>query len=140
MRCAIQRSASGLIVRSFSETRYHEGNFSQAGAPDFSPRQPKPVGRCTAAMMRLFEMVGFRPNVTQEINQQQIILSMVAAGFGVSLAPRSTPGVSESKDVVYMDLVEPTPMVEFNIVWRHDDTSPVLHAFLDTVRQVSQAS
>jgi len=34
MRAAILRSASGLIMRSSSETTYHEGNVRQAGVPD----------------------------------------------------------------------------------------------------------
>jgi len=89
-------------------------------------------------MMRLFEQVGFRPNITQEINQQQIIMSLVAAGLGVSMAPKSIARLGESKDVVFLDLIEPRPIVEFNILWRRDDTSPVLHTFLDIVRKVAR--
>ena len=89
-------------------------------------------------MMRLFEQAGFRPNVTQEINQQQIIMSLVSAGFGVSLAPKSIMSLGEQKDVVFLNVVDPTPIVEFNIVWRRNDTSPVLQAFLAIVRKVAQ--
>ena len=89
-------------------------------------------------MMRLFEQVGFRPNITQEINSPQIIMSLVAAGFGVSMAPKSIERSGESKDVVFLDLTEPTPIVEFNILWRRNDTSPVLQAFLDIVRRVAR--
>jgi DNA-binding transcriptional LysR family regulator len=89
-------------------------------------------------MMRLFEQVGFRPNVTQEINQQQIILSLVIAGFGVSIAPRSISAQCGER-VVCIDLVDPTPVVEFNIVWRRNDGSPILQAFLDIVREVAEA-
>ena len=89
-------------------------------------------------MMRLFEQVGFVPNVIQEINQQQVILSLIAAGFGISLAPKSTPGIAENKDIAFRDLVDPTPIVEFNVIWRRGDNSSVLRAFLDTVREVAQ--
>lgn len=89
-------------------------------------------------MMRLFEQVGFRPRIIQEVNQQAIILSLVMAGFGVSLAPRSAPGIEENKDVVYRALAEPIPVVEFNIVWRRDDPSPILRAFLETIREVAK--
>jgi DNA-binding transcriptional LysR family regulator len=88
-------------------------------------------------MMRLFEQVGFRPNVTQEINQQQIILSLVIAGFGISLAPRSITSIASGADVAFVDVVDPTPVVEFNIIWRRTDTSPTLQAFLTTVREVA---
>ncbi len=89
-------------------------------------------------MMRLFEQVGFIPNIVQEINQQQMILSLIAAGFGISLAPKSTPGIAENKDIAFRDLIDPTPVVEFNVIWRQDDNSPVLKAFLNTVREVAQ--
>lgn len=89
-------------------------------------------------MMRLFEQAGFRPRIIQEVNQQAIILSLVVAGFGVSLAPKSAPGLKESRDVVHIDLKEPTPTVEFNIVWRRNDPSPILRAFLETVREVAE--
>ena len=89
-------------------------------------------------MMRLFEQVGFRPNITQEINSQQIILGLVAAGFGITLAPKSIEHLGEYKDVIFIDLINPTPVVEFNILWRRNDTSPVLQAFLDIVRRVAR--
>ncbi len=91
-------------------------------------------------MMRLFEQVGFRPNVTQEINQQQIILSLVIAGFGISLAPRSIISIAKGADVAFVDVVDPTPIVEFNIIWRRTDASPVLQAFLAIVREVARTT
>lgn len=91
-------------------------------------------------MMHLFEQVGFRPNVTQEINQQQIILSLVSAGFGVSLAPKSITNIGEGAGVVFIDVIDPTPIVEFNIVWRRNDPSPILQTFLATVREVAHTT
>ncbi len=88
-------------------------------------------------MMRLFEQAGFRPNVTQEINQQQIILSLVSAGFGVSLAPKSITRLGSGAGVIFIDVIDPTPIVEFNIVWRRADPSPILQTFLATVREVA---
>lgn len=90
-------------------------------------------------MTRLFEQVGFRPHVTQEVNQFQIVISLVAAGLGVGLVTASTQKLS-SQDVVYLDLVEPTPKAKFSVIWRKDDTSPLLQAFLATVKEVSQAT
>ncbi len=90
-------------------------------------------------MARIFAEAGFRPNITQEINQQQIIISLVAAGFGVSLAPQSLAPIAEQAGVVYRELIDPTPQVEFNVVWRRNDASPILHAFLDTVREATRA-
>lgn len=90
-------------------------------------------------MTRLFEQVGFRPHVTQEVNQLQIVISLVTAGLGVGLVTTSAQRLS-SQDVVYLDLVEPTPKAEFSVIWRKDDSSPLLQAFLATVKEVSQAT
>jgi DNA-binding transcriptional LysR family regulator len=88
-------------------------------------------------MTYLFGQVGFRPHVTQEVNQFQIIISLVAAGLGVSLVTTSTERAQRQK-VVYLDLVEPTPMTEFNVVWRRDNISPLLQAFLAVVKEVAE--
>jgi DNA-binding transcriptional LysR family regulator len=89
-------------------------------------------------MTHLFDHSGFRPQVTQEVNQLQIVISLVAAGLGVGLVTASTERLA-SQDVVYLDLVDPTPRAEFNVVWRKDDTSPLLQAFLALTREVSQS-
>lgn len=88
-------------------------------------------------MTRLFDHVGFQPHVTQEVNQLQIVISLVAAGLGVGLVTASTERLT-SQDVVYLELVDPTPRAEFSVVWRRDDTSPLLQAFLAVVREVAQ--
>ncbi len=90
-------------------------------------------------MIHLFEQVGFRPHITQEVNQLQIVISLVAAGLGVGLVTASTQGLS-SQDVEYLDLVEPTPRAEFSVVWRKDDASPLLQAFLAVVKEFSQVT
>ncbi len=90
-------------------------------------------------MTRLCEQAGFRPHVTQEVNQLQIVIGLVAAGLGVGLVTASTQGLS-SQDVEYLELVEPTPKAEFSVVWRKDDASPLVQAFLAIVKEFSQAT
>lgn len=87
-------------------------------------------------MMRLFEQAGFHPTVAQEVNQAQLIIDLVAAGMGVSLVPASATRLA-SNEVVYRPIAEPTPMVEFDIVWRQDDTSPLVQAFLGVVQDIA---
>ncbi len=90
-------------------------------------------------MMRLFEQTGFRPNVAQEVNQAQLFVDLVAAGLGVSLMP--TSAAREPADgVVYRAVTEPTPMVEFDIIWRCDNTSPLVAAFRDVVREIASGA
>lgn len=88
-------------------------------------------------MTRLFDQAGFRPHVAQEVNQLQIVISLVSAGLGVSLVTASSEPLT-GQDVVYLQLVDPTPQAEFNVVWRRDDTSPLVQAFLAVVHEVAQ--
>jgi len=87
-------------------------------------------------MTRLFEQAGFRPTVAQEVNQAQLFIDLVAAGMGVSLVPRSAAR-SGGGGVVYLAIAAPTPTVECDIVWRRDNTSPLVQAFLGVVRDTA---
>ena len=82
-------------------------------------------------LMGLCRAAGFTPQIEQEAPQLDII-SMVAAGFGVSIMPSSMrnfrrPGLS-------FRAIVGAPQVELSIVWRHQNLSPALHKFLDLVR------
>jgi DNA-binding transcriptional LysR family regulator len=82
-------------------------------------------------LMGLCHAAGFTPQIVQEAPQLDII-SMVAAGFGVSIMPSSMrnfrrPGLS-------FRAIVGAPQVELSIVWRHQNLSPALHKFLDLVR------
>jgi DNA-binding transcriptional LysR family regulator len=82
-------------------------------------------------LMGLCHAAGFTPRIEQEAPQLDII-SMVAAGFGVSIMPSSMrnfrrPGLS-------FRAIVGGPQVELSIVWRHQNLSPALHKFLDLVR------
>jgi DNA-binding transcriptional LysR family regulator len=79
----------------------------------------------------LCHAAGSAPQIVQEAPQLDII-SMVAAGFGVSIMPSSMrnfrrPGLS-------FRAIVGAPQVELSIVWRHQNLSPALHKFLDLVR------
>ncbi|HWZ90747.1 MAG TPA: LysR substrate-binding domain-containing protein [Polyangiaceae bacterium] len=82
-------------------------------------------------LMALCRSAGFTPRITQEAPQLDII-SMVAAGFGISIMPSSMrnfrrPGLAFRP-------IQGAPQVELLIVWRHQNLSPALHKFLDLVR------
>ena len=82
-------------------------------------------------LMALCGAAGFTPRIVQEAPQLDII-SMVAAGFGVSIMPSSMrnfrrPGLS-------FRAIAGAPQVELLIVWRHQNLSPALHNFVDLVR------
>jgi DNA-binding transcriptional LysR family regulator len=61
-------------------------------------------------------------------------VALVAAGFGVALLPATVSQV-RSPSVAFRSLdVSPPIKVDFNCIYRRDDTSPILQAFLDTIR------
>jgi len=82
-------------------------------------------------LMGLCRAAGFTPRIVQEAPQLDII-SMVAAGFGISIMPSSMrnfrrPGLAFRP-------ISGAPQVELLIVWRQRNLSPALHKFLDLVR------
>jgi len=82
-------------------------------------------------LMTLCGRAGFSPRIVQEAAQLDIV-SLIAAGFGISIMPSSMrnfrrPGLS------FRSIVG-APQVELLIVWRHQNLSPAAHNFVDLVR------
>lgn len=77
---------------------------------------------------------GFQPTVSQEVTDSVTAVALVAAGFGVALVP-ATVSQLRLPSVAFRSLdVSPPVKVDFNCIYRRDDTSPILQAFLDTIR------
>lgn len=76
---------------------------------------------------------GLTPRIGQEAIQMQTIVSLVSAGMGVALVPRSLRNLRRT-GVVYRPLAERAPMVETGLVWRTAEVSPVLAGFIEIVR------
>lgn len=77
-------------------------------------------------------MAGFEPEVTQEAADVQTIVSLVAAGLGVSLLIAPAPRI-DPEAVVYRELSDDLPPWELSVAWSPDNRSPVLARFLDLV-------
>lgn len=86
-------------------------------------------------MTRLFKQASFCPHVVQEVNQLPMVINLVAAGLGIGLVTASAVQPA-NPDIVYLDLVDPTPVAEFDLVWRRDMHSPLVDAFLRVVKEV----
>jgi DNA-binding transcriptional LysR family regulator len=71
----------------------------------------------------------------QEAIQMQTILGLGAAGLGIALVPASTRHL-RSTGLIYRELQTSTILVEMAAAWRKEATSPVLHTFLRTVREI----
>jgi DNA-binding transcriptional LysR family regulator len=87
----------------------------------------------------LFQQAGFSPKVVQKASQKQTILGLVSAGMGVSLAFASIRNICRAS-VVYTNLSTPVSKVNLAAVWRQDETSTVLQAFLEAVREIVQSA
>ncbi len=84
-------------------------------------------------VMGCYAAAGLTPRIGQEVIQMQTIVSLVSAGMGVALVPRSLRHLRRT-GVVYRSLLAPGPLVETGLVWRAEEVSPVLAGFIDIVR------
>ncbi|MGH6858773.1 MAG: LysR substrate-binding domain-containing protein [Phyllobacterium sp.] len=75
---------------------------------------------------------GFVPRITQQVVESYSLLSLVAAEFGVALAPESVSQLSHP-NVVYRQLEEPSLIADvFAVRLSHDDA--IIENFLATMR------
>ena len=82
-------------------------------------------------LMALCGKAGFTPRIVQEAAQLDIV-SLVAAGFGISIMPSSMRNFRRP-GLTFRPIVG-APQVELLVVWRHQNLSPALHNFVDLVR------
>lgn len=82
---------------------------------------------------------GFMPETHQVATEIPTMISLVAAGLGVTLVPASISSLRRS-GVVYRPLAGQTEIAETIAVWTPSRTSPLLENFLEIVREVAQES
>ena len=85
------------------------------------------VGLCRRA--------GFSPRIVQEASHLPTVVSLVAAGLGVSLLPESLRNLRRC-GVVFRPLEGVPPRITLAMTWRREDADPLLHSFLEVVREV----
>ncbi len=108
----------------FTELRHHPlVLFPTGGRPSFID---KVIGLCSER--------GFQPQISQEVGDAVTGVALVAGGFGVCLVPESATTL-QFPGVVYAPLSDTPPnfFVDLSCVYRRDDSSPILAAFLNTV-------
>ena len=82
---------------------------------------------------------GFQPDISQEVVDSLTAVALVAAGFGISLVPAAVSQLG-LPGVVFRRLKKsPSVTVDINCIYRRDDTSPILQAFLKTIRSMRNA-
>ena len=76
---------------------------------------------------------GFTPRVVQEANELFTVLSLVGAGLGVSLVPRST-ALMRLPGVRFRDVKLPEAAWDIGMAWRRDSAGlPLIQRFVGTV-------
>jgi DNA-binding transcriptional LysR family regulator len=87
-------------------------------------------------LMKLCLASGFSPNVIQEVTEIHTIVSLVAAGMGVSLVPLSARDI-RSQGVVYRELEGTTTLTEMAVAWPRDARSAIVQNFLMVARETA---
>lgn len=78
---------------------------------------------------------GFRPRLAQEVKDPYVVLSLVAAGLGVSLAPTCVRPIMPA-DAVWVPLESPAPELHSALLWDPDRTTAAVRALLDVADAV----
>lgn len=85
-------------------------------------------------VQRLFHEQGITPNIAHEVDDVTTGIALVSSGMGLSLVTQSASNL-KLPNVAYVPLEHSdTGAFDLDIIYRSDDTSPLLKAFLDTVR------
>ena len=87
-------------------------------------------------LMNLCLTSGFTPNVIQEVTEMHTIVSLVAAGMGVSLVPLSIKNI-RSQGVAYRELEGIVPVTEMAIAWQRTSHSTLVQNFLDVGKEIT---
>lgn len=86
-------------------------------------------------VMGLCQSAGFMPQISQEVGDTITSVALVSSGFGVCLVPESACNLT-LPNVVYLPvtgLPEPSRL-DLSCMYRSDNRSPILAAFLEVVR------
>lgn len=90
-------------------------------------------------VVSLFHDEGLQARVVQEVKDAVTAVALVSSGFGLCVTPEAASSL-RLPGVVYRPLnANPPPAIDLVCLYRRDDTSPILAAFLETVRKFQPA-
>jgi LysR family transcriptional regulator, benzoate and cis,cis-muconate-responsive activator of ben and cat genes len=99
------------------------------------PRERAPV--FYDALLRCCRDAGFLPRVVQEAADWQVLVSLVAAGMAVTLAPASVRQLPRA-GVVYRPVRPARPIAELDLVHAPARMSPLAESFLRVARETAR--
>lgn len=89
-------------------------------------------------IIALCHQAGFHPQIEHLGSQAQAAVSLVAAQAGISLLTQWSEQSLPHQAIVYRPLVDVTYQAELHVLWRKEERSPLVQAFLQVVREVSE--
>jgi DNA-binding transcriptional LysR family regulator len=94
--------------------------------------------RICQQILHLCQQAGFEPRIVQTVNQFHAGVSLVAAGVGIMVIEAWTRAQQLMRDsVVYRPLKDITWGVGLQMLWRANESIPLLEEFLAVAREVS---
>jgi DNA-binding transcriptional LysR family regulator len=122
----------------------HAGDPSMplaALAPDTLILFPRTIGpgRLHDAIIASCQRAGFSPKLGQEASQTVSIVHMVAAGFGVSIVPRSLEQI-RVEGAVYLGIEGEAPRAPVSLAYRRDDRSAIVRNFVALARRAARSA
>ena len=88
----------------------------------------------TEQITQFLDHIGAHPAVTQEADDLQTVLALVAAGAGVAIVPESARIIAPPR-VHVTAIIDPTASWRVGVVWNPANETPTLRAFLRSLRQ-----
>ena len=85
-------------------------------------------------ILGILNNAGFSPHVVQEASEMPTLVSLVAAGLGIAVAPSSIQLLHHVPGVVVRKLPGKLPLSEIALAVRKHDTSPTIRLFVELVR------
>jgi DNA-binding transcriptional LysR family regulator len=85
------------------------------------------------AILAACRRAGFSPNIDHEVGQIVSAIPLVAAGFGVSIVPRSLSAI-QFEGASYVDIEGEAPRETLALVFRSDERSPAIRNVLSATR------
>lgn len=89
--------------------------------------------------MALFRAEGMQPRVVQKVTNVLTAIAPVTSGFGICVTP-AVANTLKLPGVAYRPIkATQPPTIDLTCLYRRDDESPILGAFLEVVRKFSPA-
>jgi DNA-binding transcriptional LysR family regulator len=88
----------------------------------------------------MFRKAGVQPGMIHEVVDSFTAVTLVAGGFGICLVPEAV-AMLKLPEVAYLPLKKPArSTVDLHAIYRRDDSSLILQAFLGTLKDMANSS